>query len=166
MCPQPDIVLYGDPHSASLLLHDCDVRPVDAMTSSIEVRVGRNLDMLANLHDVGREDLTVEGYVRTSFHHDVPILAIQNGVSSNEHAIGDEDTLVLTAFGVKNAVVIDHNVVAQVDLVRVPEDNVRPENHPSTDLAKEKAIEVPSQHEPKHTRHPTRDQDDQLIPYE
>ena len=59
---------------------------------------------------------------------DVAVLARQDRVAADEHAVADADAAVRLAFRIEQAVVVDDDVVADVDLVRVPQHDVLAED--------------------------------------
>ena len=68
----------------------------------------------------GRENLAVEADVRAVSELDVAVLARQDRVAADEHPVANPDPAVRLPLGIQQAVVVDHHVAADVDLVRMP----------------------------------------------
>src|SRR5439155_69395 len=78
---------------------------------------------------------------------DVAVLARQNRVTSDEDAASDTNPAVVVALGVEQAVVIDDDIAADVNLVRMPEDDVLSEDDVPAARSQEKGIQRFPEHE-------------------
>ena len=77
----------------------------------------------------------VEADVGAIVDDDVAVLAAQDGVAAHEDAVADADALVVRAFGIQAAQIVDHDVVADVNLVRMAQGDV----HAKDDVAADRA---------------------------
>src|SRR5262249_25758294 len=95
----------------------------------------------------------VEADVRAVGDLDVAVLARQDRVAADEDAASDRNPAVAVPLRVDEAVVVDHDVVADADLVRVPEHDVLAEDHVAPAGAEQQREERPSQREPERAGH-------------
>ena len=98
------------------------------MVAADDVAVGGHQHARTDRDAAGREDLAVEADVRAVGQLDVAVLAGQDRVAPDEHAVADPDAPVRLALRVEQAVVVDDDVVADVNLVRVAQDDVLAED--------------------------------------
>ncbi len=75
----------------------------------------------------------------------------------------DPDPDVRLALGIDQAVVVDHDVVADVNLVRMPQHDVLAEDDVAAARSEERRIQRLSQRESERTRTALRERDDQLV---
>ena len=78
-----------------------------------------------------------EADVGAVFDDDVAVLAAQDGVAANEHAVADGDAAVVGAFRIQAAQVVDHDVVADVDFVRMAQRHADAKHHVTTDRSQD-----------------------------
>ena len=88
---------------------------------------------------------------------DVAVLAAQNGVAADEHAVADRDARVVGALRVEAAAVVDDDVVADEDLVRMPQRDVRAEDDVAPDAAEDQADRAASAAQSRARRAPSRE---------
>ena len=74
------------------------------------VAVRRDQRVAADADPAGREQFAVEADVRAVAELDVPVLAREDGVATDEHAVADDDALVARSLGVEQTVVVDYDV--------------------------------------------------------
>ena len=91
---------------------------------------------LADADARGREDLAVEADVGAVLDDDVAVLAAQDRVAADEDAVADGDALVVGALRIEAAQVVDDDVVADVNLVRMPERDVDAEDDVAADASR------------------------------
>src|SRR5206468_11391870 len=104
-------------------------------------------------HAARREDLTVESDVGARGELDVAILAGEDRIPTDEHAVADRDAAVRFTLGVEQTVVVDRNVVADVNLVRVPQDDVLAEDDVAAARSEKQWIQRLAERETERARH-------------
>ena len=87
---------------------------------------------------------------------DVAVLARQDRVAADEHAVADRDAAIRVALGVEQAVVVDDDVVADADLVRMAQHDVLAEDDVAAAGAEQQRIERLAQREAERARHALR----------
>src|SRR5437588_7139541 len=98
------------------------------MVATDDVAVRSHQDVLPDRHAARGKYFAVEADVHALGKLDVAVLARQNRVAADEHAARDSYPAIAVAFRIEQAVVVDHDVVSNVNLVRMPQDDVLPED--------------------------------------
>ena len=93
------------------------------------------------------EDLTIEPEVGVVLDHDIAVLAAEDRVASDEHAVADEDPAIVGPLGVE-AAIVDDDVVADHDLVRVAHHHVHAEHDVAPDASEDQRIQFRAQEQP------------------
>src|SRR5690242_13912404 len=99
------------------------------MIAADEIRVGGNQNVLSDRDATCRENLAVEPDVRTIGQLNVAVLARENGIAADEDAVADLDASIIRALRVEQAVVVDDDVVADENFVRMTQHDVLAEDH-------------------------------------
>src|SRR5687768_17803957 len=69
--------------------------PYTTLFRSNEIGVSRYQNVLADAHTRRREDLAVESDIGAILDEDVAVLAAEDGIAADEHAVADRDALVV-----------------------------------------------------------------------
>jgi hypothetical protein len=124
------------------------------------VAIGRDQRVAADPHPARREQLTVEADVRPVPQLDVPVLARQYGVATDEDAVADGDPLVARSLGVEQAVVVDDDVVTDADFPWMTQHHVLAEDDAAAAGAEQRRIQQLPQREPQRPGHALRPEGD------
>ena len=116
---------------------------VGHMVTPNQIDIRRQQDVAAHHHPARRKEFAVETDVRAVVEFDVAVLARQNGIASDKHPRANANASIRGALGVQKAVVIDHDVVGNVNLVRMPKHDVLPEDDIAAARAKQPRITGP-----------------------
>ena len=100
----------------------------EVVIAADDVAVRRHQHAAADRDAARREHLAVEADVRAVAELDVAVLARQDRVAADEHAVADPDAAVRLALRVEQAVVVDDDVAADVNLVRMAQHDVLAED--------------------------------------
>ena len=85
---------------------------------------------------------------------DVAVLAAEDGVAADEHAVADDDAAVVGALGVEAALIVDDHVVADADLVRMAQRDVHAEDDVAADRAEDQRIQLGAEEQAERAGHP------------
>src|SRR5262245_12456489 len=107
---------------------------------------------LADPDAARRKHLAVEPDVGAVRQLDIAVLARENRVAADEHAIADFDAGIGRALGVEQTLIVDHDVSADTNLVRVTERDMLAEDHVAAARAEEQRVERLSQRQPEGAR--------------
>jgi hypothetical protein len=138
---EPHAVANDDPGGPPRLREHRRRRIREVMIAADDVPVRSHQDVGAERHTAGGEQLAIEADVRSRPDLDVSVLARQDRVAPDEHPRADANAAVARAFRIEQAVVVDDNVVADVNLVRVAEDHVLSENHVAAARAEQPRVQ-------------------------
>src|SRR5439155_8920560 len=111
----------------------------------------------------GRKNFAVEPDVRSVGELDVAVFARENCVAADEDTVADGDAAVRFAFCVEEAVVVDHDVVAEANLVRMSQHDVLTEDDVAPARAEEPRVQHLAQGEPERARNSLRGEHDELM---
>ena len=162
-CAQPDADADVDPRRpARLVQHRLPVIG-EVVIAADQVRVRRDERVGTDAHAAGGKQLAIEPDVRAVLDLDVAVLAGQDRVAADEDAGPDLDAAVGRALGVEQAVVVDDHVVADVDLVRMPKDDVLAEDDVASAAAEQHRVTGLAERQPERARHALREQHDELV---
>src|SRR6185295_11125677 len=117
----------------------------------------------AELDASRREYFAVEADIRALADHDVAVLAGQDGIAADERACADRDASIGVALRVDQALIVNHHVIADADLVRMPEDDVLSEDHAAAARSEEHRIQQLAKREAERAGDPLRQQLDELV---
>ena len=127
-----------------------------------EVAVGSEQRLRPDADGRRGEDRAIVRDVDAVLEHDVALLAREEGVPP-EHARADVDAVVGRSLGVQHASVVDGDVVADPDLPRVPQHDVRPETDVPAARSEDPRIEPAAQHQAERAGNPRGEQHDELV---
>ena len=97
-CPDPAVRSDRNATRRSRLLDDRHVGPRDIVSAAHDVRIRRH-EGIASAPDVARGKDRAEGAdIDTVLEHDVAVLRVDAGVTTDEHAVADRDAGVRRAF--------------------------------------------------------------------
>ncbi len=113
----------------------------EVVVAADQVAVRGHQHVPSDPHAARRENLAVEADVGAFREVDIAVLARENRVSADEDAAGDANAGVRVSLRVDQAVVVDDHVIADVDLVRMPEHHVLPEDDVASAGAKQQWIQ-------------------------
>src|SRR5687768_12494679 len=116
--------------------------PYTTLFRSNEIGVSRYQNVLADAHTRRREDLAVESDIGAILDEDVAVLAAEDGIAADEHAVADRDALVVETLGIEATQIVDHDVVTDMNLVGMSERDVDTENDVAADGAENQRIEL------------------------
>ena len=162
MRTQPHAVAHLDATRSAALLEHGNVDAVIQMVAAHEIRVGRHQDALPHRHARCGKDLAVEPDVRVIANDDVAVLAAEDGVTPDEDPVADRNAPVVGALGVEAALVVDDHVVADLNLVGMPEGDVLAEHHVAPHPAEDQRIELRPQQQAQRPGHRAGQQHDEL----
>ena len=133
------------------------------MPAADHVAIRGHQHALADGDSAGREHFAVEADVRAVGQLDVAVLARQDRVAPDEHAVADSNSAVGLALGVDQAVVVDDDVAPDVDLVRMAQHDVLSEDDVAPARTQQQRIQPLAQHEPERARSRLRGRHDELV---
>ena len=135
----------------------------EVVVAADEIAVRRNQRVAPDPHAARRENLAIEADVRAFGQIDIAVLARQNRVPADEDAARDADARVRLSLRVDEAVVVDDHVIADMNLVRMAQHDVLPEDDVAPAGAEQQRIQTSAQREPQRARHALRQQHDELV---
>ncbi len=142
MGAKPDVVVHLDPLGNTPLLEHRPIGSIVEMVTTNHVGVGGDECALTEPDVSTRKDLAVEAYVGPVIDLDVSILAAQDRISTDEDTVSNGDATVVGTLGIETAVVIDHDIVTDANLVGMAEHDVLPEDHVPSHPSQEPGIEL------------------------
>ncbi len=133
------------------------------MIAADEVDVRGEQRAGADNDPAGREHFAIEPDVGAVADLDVAVLARQDGVAPDEDAAPDPDAGVGVAFRVEETVVVDDDVVADLNLVRMAQHDVLAEDDIPPDFAEQEWIEDLPQRQSERARRGLSGQRDEFV---
>ena len=113
----------------------------EIVVAADDVTVRGHQDAGADRDPARRKHFAVEADVGAVGELDVAVLARQDRIASDEDAAPDADAAIRFALRVQQAVVVDDHVIADVNLVRVTQDDVLPEDDVAAARSEEQRIQ-------------------------
>ena len=130
----------------------------EIVVTADQIAVRGDQRVAADAHAARGKNLAVESDVGAFAQLDVAVLARQNRISPDEGAAVDPNPGVRFTLGIDEAVVVDDDVVADADLVRMPKHDVLAEDDIPSACAQQQRIQRFSQCQPERTGHRLRQQ--------
>ena len=133
------------------------------MIAADDVAVRGHQHRAADGHATGRKHLAVEPDVGGVAELDVAVLAGQNRIAADKDAVPDAYAAVRLALGVEQTVVVDDDVAADVNLVRMAEHDVLAKHDVAAARTEQPGVKHLSQQQTERARSRLRQRDDQLV---
>ena len=133
------------------------------MIASNQVAVRGNQNIAPDAHRAGGKDFAVESDIRSVAQVDVAVLAREDRVAADEHAVADSDAPIAASLRVDQAVVVDNDVVADPDLVRMTKHDVLTKDHVAATAGQKRGIQRLAEHQSERAGRVLRRQRDELV---
>src|SRR5580765_1455885 len=156
----PDAVADRHAGGGAGLLEDRLRRVREVVIAADHVAVCRHQHAPADGDPARREHFAVEADVDAVGQLDVAVLVRQDRVAADEDAVADADATVGVALGVDQAVVVDDDIAADVNLVGMAQHHVLTEHDVAAARAQQHRIQRLTDRQPQRTRPRLRAHDD------